>query len=126
VTVGSRNGRGPASGQDSRKLVCIPAGDARGAAAELLASARLSDFIATVKKVYDLVVIDSSPMLATADPLELVSEVDSVLVCVRLGQSTREVGRAFGEAMELQPDRPIGMVLTGAKASDGYYGGYGY
>jgi capsular exopolysaccharide synthesis family protein len=115
----------PAADAD-KLLVCIPAGNPAGEPAELLASDRCRDFLGKVSRAYDLVVIDSSPLLASADPLELIPHVDSVLICVRLTDSHSDEARAVNEAVGLLPDRPIGLVVTGAGPSDGYYGYYGY
>lgn len=71
-------------------------------------------------------VIDSSPLLSTADPLELLPHADSVLVCARLSSSTRDVASAVREAIGRFPQRPAGLVVTGARKSDAYYGYYGY
>ena len=109
-----------------RPLVFIPAGNPEGEPAELLASDRCRDFLAKVSSAYDLVIIDSSPLLATADPLELMPHVESVLICVRLTNSTGQEARAVREAVRLLPERPTGLVVTGAGSSDGYYGYYGY
>lgn len=110
---------------DRRTLVCITAGTLPSEPAELLASGRCQDFVSKVAKAYDLVVFDSSPMLSTADPLELMPNMASVLVCVRLAASTRDEMRAVGSAIGLLPERPVGIVVTGG-AADGYYGDYGY
>lgn len=128
------NGKGsskeiePQASADSRArtLVCIPAGDAEGQSAELLASERARDFLDKVSRAYDLVIIDSSPLLATADPLELMAHVNAVLICVRLTSSTAEEARAVTDAIALLPARPSGLVVTGAGSSDAYYGYYGY
>ncbi len=109
-----------------RPLVFIPAGNPEGEPAELLASERCRSFLTKVSRAYDLVVIDSSPLLATADPLELMPHVESVLICVRLPNSTGHEARAVQEAVRLLPERPTGLVVTGAGVSDGYYGYYGY
>lgn len=113
-------------GETGRTLVCIPAGNLRGQPAELLASEPARDFLDKVGRAYDLVVLDSSPLLATADPLELMAHVDAVLVCVRLSSSTAEEARAVKDAIALLPERPSGLVVTGAGSSDAYYGYYGY
>lgn len=127
VSVSAVGGGSNGSEADgTRTLVCIPAGNPEGEPAELLASDRCRGFLNKVSDAYDLVVIDSSPLLATADPLELMPHVDGVLICVRLPSSTSEEARAVQEAVRLLPERPTGLVVTGAGATDGYYGYYGY
>ncbi len=124
------NGLGhPAPAGLDRHLVCIAAGVPPEAPAELLATDRLREFLDKVGKAYDLVVIDSSPMLAAVDPLELIPLVDAILVCVRVSRSTRDEARAVKHALGRLPKRPTGIVVTGLKADSddqGYYGYYGY
>ncbi len=124
------NGLGhPAAAGLDRHLVCITAGVPPEAPAELLATDRLREFLDKVGKAYDLVVIDSSPMLAAVDPLELIPLVDAILVCVRVSRSTRDEARAVKHALGRLPKRPTGIVVTGLKADSddqGYYGYYGY
>jgi len=126
VPVDARGRANGASADDEKTLVCIAAGNPQGEPAELLALDRCRDFLEKVTRAYDLVIIDSSPMLATADPLELLPHVDSVLVCARLTTSTSDHARGVRDALALMQERPAGLVVTGAGAADGYYGYYGY
>jgi Mrp family chromosome partitioning ATPase/capsular polysaccharide biosynthesis protein len=130
---GSRKAFGTDEGKrkasESRSLVFISAGKPPALPAELLASARCDDFFSKVGRAYDLVVIDSSPILASVDPLNLASLVDAVLVCVRVSSSTREEMRAVKAALARLPERPGGIVATGLRtgSSDDYaYYGYEY
>jgi succinoglycan biosynthesis transport protein ExoP len=107
-------------------LVCIASGRPPNQPAELLASDRCRDFLETVAKAYDLVVIDSSPMLSAVDPLELIPYVDAVVVCVRLSSSTRDEARAVKGALGRLPERPTGLVITGLTKNQEDYGYYGY
>jgi len=127
VTLGGhRNGVATAPDHEGLSLVCITAGGPVENAAELLASQRAHDFLAKVRKVYDLVVVDSSPLLSAADPLELVPYVDGVVLCVRVGWSTRDDVRATKAALGRLPHRPTGVVITGLRSSDEEYAYYGY
>ena len=109
-------------------LVCIAAGTPVANAAELLIGERFKHFLEQVTKAYDLVVFDSSPLLAVVDPLQLVPQVDGVLVCVRLQRATREEIRATRSALEHLADASIGVVATGLRrggpdSADYYYYG---
>ena len=117
---------GAPSPQAERALVVITAGSPPAEPAELLASDRCRDFLGKVAKVYDLVVLDTSPMLSTADPLELIPHVDGVLICVRIASSTHDEARAVASAVELLPERPTGLVVTAVGPGEGGYGYYGY
>jgi len=108
-------------------LVCIAAGSPVSSAAELLIGERFRHFLRQVSRAYDLVVVDTSPLLAVVDPLELVPQVDGVLVCVRVERATREEVRSTKAALENLPDANIGVVATGlqrggADTVNYYYG----
>lgn len=113
--------------EDAPSMACIVAGTAVPTAPELLQSSRFREFLTKVVKVYDLVVLDTSPLLAVSDPLEIVPQADAVLVCVRAQQTTREQARAVRSSLGHLPQRPAGAVLTGLNPGDdsyGYYYGY--
>ncbi|MGH2987374.1 MAG: CpsD/CapB family tyrosine-protein kinase, partial [Solirubrobacterales bacterium] len=120
------NGSSPSSPVAERSLVCIAAGSPPAQPAELLASDRCRDFFRKVASVYDLVVVDSSPMLSAVDPLELIPVVDGVLVCIRLGLTTRDDVRAVKGALHRLPERPTGLVVTGLGGKEEEYAYYGY
>lgn len=130
VAAGSQNG-GAAAARGKRapeaNVICVTAGGPVANAPELLQSQRFKDMLAKVSRAYDLVIMDGSPLLAVADPLELVPLVDCVLVCVRAQQTTREQVRAVRSALGHLPERPAGAVMTGLRPGDesyGYYYGY--
>lgn len=120
-----REGQGGNPG--SASFVFVAAGKPPGQPAELLSSERCGDFFRKVRRAYDLVVIDSSPMLVSVDPLNLVPLVDVVLVCIRVPKSTREQIHAVKSALSRLPERPGGIVVTGLTAgSADEYAYYGY
>jgi len=113
-------------GATAEQLPVIPAGVNVFRPAELLGSQRFKDFLAQISRAYELVVIDSAPLLPVGDALELIPQVDGVLLCVRLGQTTVQQANSAKEAMQHLPDRPIGLVVTGLERGsvDDYYGYY--
>jgi non-specific protein-tyrosine kinase len=92
----------------------------------MLASKRYSEFLAELRKVYDLVVLDCAPLLPVGDTLEVLPNVDGVLLCVRLRQTTLDQAAAAKQAMERLPEKPTGLVITGLTrgSDDDYYGYY--
>lgn len=107
-------------------LIFIPAGSPTSNAAELLGSPKFEQFIAQVSKAYDVVIIDSSPLLPVADTLELLPHVDGVIVCARELQTTREAARAAKATLDHFPERPTGLVVTGVRPREAEYEGYAY
>jgi polysaccharide biosynthesis transport protein len=110
----------PAAG----KLVVIAAGTQSVRPAELLGSRRFRDFLAQVVAAYDIVVLDTPPLLSVSDTLEIVPLVDSVLLCIRADQTTRDEARAVKDALAHLPQRTTGIVVTGLKP--GREHDYGY
>ncbi len=124
----SRNGDETSQASGSKiSMVVIPAGAAVTNAPELLQGERFEQFLEKVTRAYDLVILDGSPLLSVADPLELASEADAVLLCVRVQQTTRDQVRAARSALGHIRERPSGVVVTGIRPGDEtyeYYYGY--
>ncbi len=108
-------------------LVCISAGSMVPRPAELLGSQRMRELLAEVREAYDLVVLDTSPVLPVVDTLGLLPFTDGIAVCVRSDQTTREQVRALRASLLNLPERPTGLVVTGVKRStDETYSYYSY
>jgi Mrp family chromosome partitioning ATPase len=114
-------------GQSVGTLVCVTAGSKPSHPAELLGSQRFRDFLENVTEAYEIVVIDSSPLLSVVDALQIATEVDGVIVCARVSQTTRDEARAVRAALDRLPERPMGAVMTGLKrGNEEQYGYYSY
>ena len=118
---GAESPRGDAA---AGKLVVIAAGSQSVRPAELLGSRRFRDFLEQVVAAYDIVVIDTPPLLSVSDTLEIVPLVDSILLCIRADQTTRDEARAVKDALAQLPKRTTGIVVTGLKP--GREQDYGY
>jgi capsular exopolysaccharide synthesis family protein len=112
-------------GPSAEPLPVIPAGVDVLQPAELIASPQFHHFLAQIAKAYEIVVVDCAPVLPVGDALELLPQVDGVLLCVRIGQTTREQAMSAKEAMAHLPDKPTGLVITGLeRGGEGDYYGY--
>jgi capsular exopolysaccharide synthesis family protein len=112
-------------GSTAQPLSVIPAGAQAAQPAELLASARFEKLIDELKSEYELVVLDCPPLLPMADTLSIVPQAGGILMCVRLGQTTRDQAIAAKDALGRLPQRPVGLVLTDSKPGiDNDYSGY--
>lgn len=120
------NGNGPAP-ETTAGLVVIVAGTPTSRPAEILSSERFRTFLSTVRDAYDIVILDSTPLLSVVDALELLRHVDGIVLCARSVQTTRDQLRAARAALDRAPDRPTGVVVTGLSARDeAEYGYYSY
>jgi Mrp family chromosome partitioning ATPase len=73
-----------------------------------------------------LVVIDSGPLLAVPETSEIVTMVDSVIFCLRLGHTTVDQARRGSQALRRLPGKPTALAITGVSRSTGGYGEYAY
>jgi succinoglycan biosynthesis transport protein ExoP len=112
----------------SGDLVVIPGGAPRPDSAMLLSSSRFSEFLEQVRSTYEVIILDTGPVLSVADPRDIARHVDGVLLCVRSAHTTREQARAAKGAIEQVTSNPAGIVVTDVQPGQdeaGYYS-YGY
>jgi capsular exopolysaccharide synthesis family protein len=114
----------PEEAADASRLVAITAGTPVPDPAEILASNRFAQFLGEVRDAYDLVVLDTSPLLSVVDTRELLQLVDGAVVCARSYQTTRDQARATREALESTSVGFTHLVVTGLKLRDDDYSGY--
>ena len=95
--------------------------------AELLSSARMAELLEELRACYDLVVLDSSPLLAVTDPSVLGSLVDGIALVVRAGRLRHREAEAVRDLIATLGHPVLGMMVNGIGREYGGYGyGYGY
>jgi len=84
--------------------------------------------LAEAKTSYDVVVIDSSPLLVVSDAIPLAAAVDGVIAVSRSNLTTRDDAQRFSRALDrLRDVEVLGLVLNGVRgthASRYPYAGY--
>ncbi len=97
-------------------------------AADLLAGARLLSLITIGLEVFDLIVLDSPPVMGLADVPLLSSATAATLFVVAAGQTQKGQVRDALNRLEMAHSPVIGTVLTkyDAKAAGYGYGAYDY
>lgn len=109
-------------------LHVLPPGSLPPNPSELLGSQQMAQVIATLKSQFDVVILDTPPLLAVSDAAVLASQADGAVVVVRYGKSSREAIRHAIGSLEQIDAKILGTVLNAvpAKRGRGYGYGYGY
>ena len=109
-------------------LSIIPAGPPRSISAELLSAGPLAATLRALAAQFDVVVVDTPPTLAVADPLIVAGAVDAVLLVASAANTHRSQVAASLESLANVGAPMVGTVLNAFDArAAGYYGyGYGY
>jgi capsular exopolysaccharide synthesis family protein len=94
-------------------LDVVTAGPPPSNSAELLASSRLAHLMDEARAAYDVIIIDSSPLLTAADPAIVSSFVDGVVLVVKPAQLKR-----VDAERSLELFRNLGTPLLGVLANE--------
>jgi len=108
-------------------LDVLPAGPSTHAAAHLLHSPNFSAIIAKLRLAYDMIFIDTPPMLQMTDARVAGRIADAVVLVARAGQTTRDAILAAKERLEEDRTKILGTVLNDwdpKRSPGGYYGYY--
>lgn len=98
------------------RLDFMPVGEAHRASMESLGSAEFRALIEVLTRNYDLVILDTTPVLPVADTLQIAPLMDAVILCARASHTTREQLRGASDALARITSRPVGVVLSGTAA----------
>jgi capsular exopolysaccharide synthesis family protein len=116
-------------------LYAIAAGQSVPNPTELLGSQKMRDFLRDAEAHFDVVVVDSAPVLAVPEARILAADCDAVLFVARMNQTSLRAlrqSRRMLDAGESGGARFIGVVVNGVerqRRAGGYgygYGGHGY
>jgi polysaccharide biosynthesis transport protein len=108
------------------RLSLLPAGLVPPNPAELLDSARARDIFTRLRDQYDLVLIDSPPVLPVTDAAILSRHADATLMLAAAGQTRRSDLHRAVEKLDHVGTAILGTVLNKVTRRTGRYYGYGY
>ncbi|MGE0760350.1 MAG: polysaccharide biosynthesis tyrosine autokinase, partial [Pirellulaceae bacterium] len=118
-------------------LWLLPCGVRPENPSELLTSGKFEELLGLLREQYDFVIVDTPPVLAVTDPLNVVTRADGVILVMRLTKSARAASHRALETLEELGANMLGVVVNGVGGTSGYgdygkyggygsYGGYGY
>jgi capsular exopolysaccharide synthesis family protein len=108
----SRNGE-TVSGGALSNLTFIAAGKCGDNSSELVANHRIEELVATLSVHFDWILIDSPPVLAVTDAVELARSADAVLLVARGARTPFDVAQRTQAAFS--SSRVLGFVLNAVK-----------
>lgn len=108
------------------RLSLLPAGQVPPNPAELLNSAKAKDVFAKLADHFDLVLIDSPPVLPVTDAAILSRYADGTLLLAAAGQTRRADLHRAAEKLNQVSARILGLLLNKVTRQTGRYYGYGY
>lgn len=111
----------------TNNLFFLPTGYIPPNPTELLSSSQMSFLITLLEKQFDLLIIDTPPVMPASDALILAPQTDGVLFVVKAGRTNREIVRKAVEQIKVTQANIIGVVLNAVDTKrDRYYSGKYY
>jgi len=111
---------------DTPNLAFMASGPLPPNAADLLGTSRLLSLLSVGSEVFDLIVVDSPPVMGLADAPLLSSAVSATIFIVGAGQIRTRLIRAAVKRLQFSRASLIGTVITSFDARQSYGYGYGY
>jgi Mrp family chromosome partitioning ATPase len=102
----------------------IPRGDVSYAVEDSLSNERLPEVMAILRQKYDTIIVDTTPILGLADPLDIRRVVDGVVLVIRAESTTHRDMIAVKELFERGSVPLVGFVLNDVdmdKMENNYY-----
>jgi capsular exopolysaccharide synthesis family protein len=107
-------------------LNIITAGDRTPQPGKLFESEHLKEVLNKLEFYYDIVIVDSAPVLAVSDTLFLCSEIEAVMLVVLAGVTPREVVQRTKNVLDDSRANVAGVILNNATQVLPYYYDYKY
>ncbi len=109
-------------------LSFVSAGKSISNAPEFIESNKFADLIERLKSEFDIIIIDSPPIVPVADGLRLASFVDAVLLVIKIRKGVVLASQKAVESLRSLQVNVLGVVVNGVDRSSHYsdYGRYGY
>jgi polysaccharide biosynthesis transport protein len=106
------------------QLFVLSAGALPENPSELIGSIRLRKALEELSEGFDIIILDSPPVLVVPEAAILSKQADGVLMVVRAEHTEREVARRAAHQLTALGARIVGTVLNGAVGQAAKYGAY--
>jgi capsular exopolysaccharide synthesis family protein len=122
-----RTGEDIIQSTDHPNLDFIGSGSRGVSKPELLASPRMAYFMGSLKRTYDVIIVDTPPLASGGDPLILGSLTGNLAVVIRTGTTEKALAHSKLDQLARLPIRILGAILNDVSKTDAnhsYYGSY--
>jgi Mrp family chromosome partitioning ATPase len=114
--LGAGNPYGDQGSSGGLVLHVLTSGSGTSDPAALLGSEEFATLLAEAAATYDVVVIDSTPILAVSDAIPVAASVDAVVVVARSDFTTRDAAQRARQALErVKGINVVGVVANGVR-----------
>jgi len=96
-------------------LWCLTSGPLPPNPAELLASKKMTSLLETLKQEFDIILIDTPPVIAVTDAQIVASKCDGVVMVIDYGNVKREIALKAKQLLELARANLLGVVINNKK-----------
>lgn len=107
-------------------LSVMPGGKRPSNPAELLSSQRFGDLLGALREKFDIIIVDTPPLLAVSDPSAIAAVVDGVVLTMRLRRNVKPLVTRAAKILESVDANLLGIVVNGVSQDAGYGYNYGY
>ncbi|HSL83716.1 MAG TPA: polysaccharide biosynthesis tyrosine autokinase, partial [Thermoanaerobaculia bacterium] len=104
---------------DVTNLHIVPSGPIPPNPSELLASNRMRELLRRARSQFDLVIIDTPPVLAVTDATIIGSQSDGVVLCLRAGKVLRQDAGTCRDRLLMNDVKILGTVLNRHRETTG-------
>jgi capsular exopolysaccharide synthesis family protein len=118
-------------GRRATPLTILPAGTSPPNPSELIGSHQMQELLNTLRRMFDVIVIDTSPALTVPDPIPLFRQVSGILLVAKMNSTSKDSLVRLQRLVLASEGTLLGLVATGltSHAMGEYYGytsKYGY
>jgi capsular exopolysaccharide synthesis family protein len=100
-------------------LWVLPSGPVPPNPAELLTSPQFKQFLDEARQEFDLILVDSPPLLAVTDPCVVAGKADGVILVLRLSRRGRPNAERACDIMKSLKVKVVGIVVNGVARQGG-------
>ena len=104
-----------------KNLYLLPSGSIPPNPSELIGSPRTSYLLKLLKNKFDLVIVDSSPIISASDVLLIAPQVDGVVLVIQVGETSQALVKDAAQQLHKTKANVLGVMLNRADMSKNSY-----